>query len=66
MTAIIRKEVINGYEIELRQEDFEAWYTVYIFTPYGTTYRKSNPQIGWKRATATYRRYRREVKERLA
>lgn len=61
MTAIIKSESINGYEVEIRQEGFESWYTVYIFTPYGTTYRKSNPQPNMARAKATYRRYKKEV-----
>lgn len=61
MTAIIKSESINGYNVEIRQEGFESWYTVYIFSPYGSTYRKSNPQPDLTRAKATYRRHRKEI-----
>jgi len=61
MTFIIKTESINGYNVEIRQEGFNSWYTVYIFSQYGTTYRKSNPQPDLTRAKATYRRYRKEI-----
>ena len=61
MTFTIKSETINGYEVEIRQEGFNSWYTVYIFSPYGSTYRKSNPQPDLARAKATYRRYRKEI-----
>lgn len=63
MTAIIKSESINGYNVEIRQEGFNSWYTVYVFSPYGSTYRKSNPQPDLIRAKATYRRYRKEIQD---
>lgn len=47
----------------MEQEKFSNYFTVYIFTPYGTTYRKSNPQPDMARAKATYRRYRKEIQD---
>ena len=61
MTFTLKSETINGYEVEIRQEGFNSWYAVYIFSQYGTTYRKSNPQPDMARAKATYRRYRKEI-----
>ena len=62
MTYTYRNETFNGYTVSMKLDKFDNFYTIYIYTPHGTTYRKSKPQIGWKRATATYNRYRREVK----
>ena len=61
MTFILKTESINGYEVEIRQEGFNSWYTVYIFSQYGSTYRKSNPRPDLTRAKATYRRHRKEI-----
>ena len=66
MTFTLKSETINGYTVSIEQEKFAKCFMVYIFTPYGTTYRESNPQLDLTRAKATYRRYLKEAKERLA
>lgn len=63
MTFTFKSETINGYTVSMEQEKAEKSYTVYIITPYGTTYRKSNPQPDMARAKATYRRYRKEIQD---
>lgn len=61
MTFTIKSETINGYTVSIEQEKFCKCFMVYIFSPYGSTYRKSNPQPDLARAKATYRRYRKEI-----
>ena len=63
MTFTFKSETVNGYTVSMEQEKFSNYFTVYIFTPYGTTYRKSNPQPDMTRAKATYRRYRKEIQD---
>lgn len=66
MTYTLKSETIDGYTVSIEQEKFCKCFMVYIFTPYGTTYRRSNPQPDLTRAKATYRRYRKEVMELTA
>ena len=69
MTFTLKKETIDKYTVSIEQEKFSNCFTVYIYETYGDLahiYRKSNLQIDLARAKRTYRRYLKEVREKLA
>lgn len=71
MTFTLKSETIGAYTVSIEQEKFSSCFTVYIYEKWGSDpclhiYRESALQIDMAGAKRTYRRYLKEVKERLA